>query len=213
MNCSTVAGAPAFSNYYKKRTIPGFTKKVSVGCTAHFARHDPTKSSRRQEAEDCACLRLLQAPKTKSKSTSYQSYFIHLPPRKLGHFVNLSFLFVRSETHIHAYTYTYTYTYTCTRRKQIASRLFALLHITTPQFPTIECRDMHVTPNMRSNSEIRASSCEKVRELSVLVAANSSERSETYASELFAFFPLLAQHMYSPYMSVQCDRSVTSMLA
>lgn len=160
MNCSTVAGAPASRNHYRKITIAGFTRRVSIGCAVLFARHDPTKSSRRQETEDCACLRLLQAQKAKSKSTNYQSFFIFHSsgPQTLGHlnFVIPLLYAPRHRSHLHhIHIHKHIAHIHAQGKANCIATIFAPLHVATPQFPTIECRDMHVTPNMRSNPDVR----------------------------------------------------------
>lgn len=158
---------PLLVTITRKEGYPASTRRVSIGCAALFARHDPTKSSRRQETEDCACLRLLQAQKAESKSTNYQSFLILLAPRQLdtwtlGQLNFCHFSSVRSGTqitsthipiHIHK-PKDMAHTHAQGEASCIAT-IFALLHVATPQSPTIECRDMHVTPNMRSNPGVR----------------------------------------------------------
>lgn len=107
MNRSTVAGVSALGNYYKRGRLPPVSQRfpsvsssASVclpaclfvcpsGCRTHrthVAPHDPTQSSRRQAAEDCACLRFLQAPEAEGKSTSHQSHFPSVGPKGIGPF-------------------------------------------------------------------------------------------------------------------------------
>lgn len=133
---------PLLVTITKKRTIPGFTRRVSIGCTVLFARHDPTKSSRRQETEDCARLRLLQAQETESKSTNYQSLFILLAS-DISTLEFCHFSFVRSERHI-THTYVHIHIHITHKHSQEERKTITRLHSRYYTLPHISFRLLNV---------------------------------------------------------------------
>lgn len=112
-------------------------------------------------------MRLLQAQKTKGKSTNYQSFFILLAPRHSDTFdFVISLVYApRHTSHIHTYTYTYlhiAHIHAQGKGKLYRDCIRAITHCHT-SVSDIECRDMHVTPNMRPNPKVRpvrARNCE-----------------------------------------------------
>jgi hypothetical protein len=174
VNCSTTAAAPASSNFDKKRTISSFTRRVSIGCTALFARHDPTKSSRRQETEDGACLRLLQTPETKGKSTSYQSFFHSTGPPKtwtIELVISLSCA-PRHTLHIHIPTHTHTSHVYIHKGKQTVSRLCSRYYT----LPHLNFRLLNVAICMSPPTCVRIPRCRQfMREIAKIICSGSSK--------------------------------------
>lgn len=125
MNCSTVAGAPVFSNYYKKRTIAGFKERY-LSDAQHISpvmtRPRVPDDKRQRTARACdSCKRRKQ--KVSLQIISHISFIWPPDTWTLGH-LNLSFLFVRSDAHILAYTFTFTFTYTNTNTYTKRSNLY-----------------------------------------------------------------------------------------
>lgn len=161
---------------------------------SRMARPRVPDEKRQRTARACDCCK---RRKQKVSVTSYQSFF----------FIQ----FEHPETWApHSFLYTPRHAHTSKKEQRdfCFAALFALLPILTFQFPTIECRDMHVTPNMCFASRSTGSSCEKSQNsLLQLQRTIPSEAKRMRVSG--GFFSPIAQHMYSSYMSVQYDTSST----
>jgi hypothetical protein len=123
VNCSTVAGVSASSNYYKKSTIPSFAKRYLSGAqhiSPVMTRPRVPDDKRQRTARACdSCKRRKQ--KVSLQVVSHISF--SWPPGTWTFGLVISFCTLR-DTHTRTHIYTYTHART-RKKKKFVSRLYS----------------------------------------------------------------------------------------
>lgn len=218
MNCSTAAGAPASRNYYKKKndTWPstsheGYLSDAQRSLPA-MTRPRVPDDKRQRTARACdSCKRRKQ--KVSLQIISHFSFFWPPDTRTLS---TLSFLLCTLRDTHHIYTHTHIHTHspsTCTRERQAVSRLYSRYYA----LPHLSFRLLNVAICMSPPTCVQIPKCGQfMRETAKIVCSGCSKlpraKRNLCGRAVCFVVALAAQHMCSPYMSVQCDRSFTSTL-